>query len=304
MVLRSAVICNAKFRFYTEAMSWRSSLVFLLLMAFGANSYAAGKRILVHGHRGARARRPENTLPAFEYAIAQGVDALEMDMAVTKDNVIVISHDPILEPPVCTGPQKSAVIHQLTLAEVRQWDCGAVQNPRFPTQQTVPGTRMPTLDDVFRLAPRGSFDYNIETKSFADKPEYTPPPEEFAHMVLQKIRQYKLEKRIILQSFDFRTLVAMRKLAPEIRLSALVENDERDFVAIAATAANAEIISPDFHLVTPQKVEAAHRAGLQVVPWTADTPADWDMLIQAKVDAIISDDPAELIAYLKGKGLR
>jgi len=294
-------ICNAKFTVYTEAMYWRSSLVFLLLMAFGANSYAAGKRILVHGHRGARARRPENTLPAFEYAIAQGVDALEMDMAVTKDNVIVISHDPILEPPVCTGPQKSAVIHQLTLAEVREWDCGAVQNPRFPTQQIVPGTRMPTLDDVFRLAPRGGFDYNIETKSFPDKPEYTPPPEEFARMVLQKIRQYKLEKRIILQSFDFRTLVAMRKLAPEIRLSALVENDERDFVAIAATAANAEIISPDFHLVTPAKVEAAHLAGLQVVPWTADTPADWDMLIQAKVDAIISDDPAELIAYLKLK---
>jgi glycerophosphoryl diester phosphodiesterase len=294
-------ICNAKFTVYTEAMYWRSSLVFLLLMALGANSYAAGKRILVHGHRGARARRPENTLPAFEYAIAQGVDALEMDMAVTKDNVIVISHDPILEPPVCTGPQKSAVIHQLTLAEVRQWDCGAVQNPRFPTQQTVPGTRMPTLDDVFRLAPRGSFDYNIETKSFPDKPEYTPPPEEFARMVLQKIRQHKLEKRIILQSFDFRTLVAMRKLAPKIRLSALVENDARDFVTIAATAANAEIVSPDFHLVTPEKVEAAHRAGVQVVPWTANAPADWDMLIRAKVDAIISDDPAELIQYLKLK---
>jgi glycerophosphoryl diester phosphodiesterase len=281
-------------------MHWRISLVFLILMAFGEDS-TTEKRILVHGHRGARARRPENTLPAFEYAIAQGVDALEMDMAVTKDNVIVISHDPILEAPVCTGPQKSAVIHQLTLAEVRRWDCGAVQNPRFLTQQTVPGTRMPTLDDVFQLAPRGSFDYNIETKSIPDKPEYTPPPEEFARMVLQKIRQYKLEKRIILQSFDFRTLVAMRKLAPEIRLSALVENDGRDFVAIAAEAGKAEIVSPDFHLVTPQKVEAAHRVGVQVVPWTANTPADWDMLIQAKVDAIISDDPGALIAYLKLK---
>jgi glycerophosphoryl diester phosphodiesterase len=158
---------------------------------------------------------------------------------------------------------------------------------------------VPTLDEVFQLAPRGAFDYNIETKSFPDKPELTPPPEEFARMVLQKIRQYKLEKRIILQSFDFRTLLAMRKLAPEIRLSALVENDARDFVTIAAVAGNAEIVSPDFHLVTVQKVAAAHRAGIQVVPWTADKPADWDMLIQAKVDAIISDDPAELIAYLK-----
>lgn len=261
-------------------------------------------RILVHGHRGARARRPENTIPAFQNAIEQGVDALEMDMAVTKDNVIVISHDPILEPPVCSGPQGSAVIHQQTLAEVRQWDCGKVQNPRFPTQQTVPGTRMPTLDDVFRLATRGGFDYNIETKIFADKPEYTPSPEVFARMVLDKIREYRLEKRVILQSFDFRTLVAMRRLAPEIRLSALTESDRREFAAITAEAAKAEIISPEFHLVTPAKVEAAHKAGLQVVPWTANTKADWDRLIEAKVDAIITDDPAELIAHLKAKGLR
>lgn len=261
-------------------------------------------KILVHGHRGARARRPENTIPAFQYAIEQGVDALEMDMAVTRDNVIVISHDPILEPPVCTGPSAKAVIHELKLAEVRQWDCGAVRNPRFTTQQTIPGTRIPTLDDVFQLAGRGAFDYNIETKSFPDKPEYTPPPEEFARLVLAQVRKYKLEKRIILQSFDFRTLVAMRKLAPEIRLSALTESDPRDFTAIASEAGKAEIVSPEFHLVTPAKVEAAHRRGLQVVPWTANTPADWDVLIQAKVDAIITDDPAELIAYLKKQGLR
>ena len=177
---------------------------------------------------------PENTIPAFEYAIEAGVDVLEMDMAVTKDNVIVISHDPILEGPVCNGPRTSAVIHELTLAEVRQWDCGAVRNPRFPSQKTVPGTRMPTLEEVFRLAARGSFEFNIETKIFREHPQYTPPPEEFARLVLDKIRQFKLEKRVMLQSFDFRTLAAMRKLAPEIRLSALTEFDGREFPAIAA----------------------------------------------------------------------
>jgi glycerophosphoryl diester phosphodiesterase len=279
----------------------RYTVAIVLLASFTSG---AAERILVHGHRGARARRPENTIPAFEYAIAQGVDALEMDMAVTKDSVIVISHDPILEPPVCAGPSAKAVIHQLTLAQVRQWDCGAVRNPRFETQQTIPGTRIPTLDEVFQLASRGTFDYNIETKSFPDHPEYTPSPEVFSRMVLDKIRHYHLEKRIILQSFDFRTLIAMRKLAPEIRLSALIENDARDFTAVSAAAANAEIVSPDFHLVTPEKVAAAHHAGLQVVPWTANTPADWDKLIAAKVDAIISDDPGELIAYLRTKGLR
>ena len=141
-------------------------------------------------------------------------------------------------------------------------------------------------------------------KIFADHPEYTPAPERFAQLVLEKIRLYHLEKRVILQSFDFRTLAAMRHLAPEIRLSALTETDTRDFRAIAAEAAGARIVAPEIPLVTPAKVAAAHAAGLQVVSWTANTPAEWDLLIQARVDAIISDDPAELIAYLKRRGLR
>lgn len=259
-------------------------------------------KILVHGHRGARARKPENTIPAFQYAISAGVDALEMDMAVTKDGVIVISHDPVLHPPVCSGPQPKAVIHTLTLKEVQEWDCGRIQNPNFPTQEAIPGTRMPTLDDVFALAKEGSFDYNIETKISPKTPEYTPGPDVFAQMVLAKIRQHKLEKRIILQSFDFRTLIAMKSLAPEIRLSALTESDPRPFSVIAAEA-KADIISPHYKLVTPAKVAEAHAAHLQVVPWTADAPEDWDKLIEAKVDAIISDDPAALIAYLKKRGL-
>lgn len=254
--------------------------------------------IQVHGHRGARAIRPENTLPAFEYAIAAGVDALELDMAVTRDNVVVVSHDPFLEPPVCSGPQPKAMIRELTLAQVKQWDCGAKQNPAYPRQQAVPGTRMPTLEEVFALAPKGRFDFNIETKSSPQHPEYTPPPEEFARMVLDQVRKHHLETRVILQSFDFRTLLAMKKLAPEIRRSALYEGAARDFVQIAKEA-GAQIVSPNIRLVTPEQVAAAHAAGLQVVPWTANTPQEWDRLIAAKVDAIISDDPAALIAHLK-----
>ncbi len=260
-------------------------------------------RIQVYGHRGARAMRPENTLPAFEYALAQGVDALELDMAVTRDNVLAISHDPILHPPVCSGPAPSAVIHQLTWAEVQKWDCGAVRNPAFQSQQTVPGTRMPRLEDVFQLASRGKFDFDIETKIFPDKPELTPSPEEFARLVLEQIRKFHLESRVILQSFDFRTLRAMKQMAPEIRLAALYSGPARDFVEIAKEA-QAGIISPEFKLVTPEQVKKAHGANLVVVPWTANTPKDWDRLIDAKVDAIISDDPAALIAHLRAKGLR
>lgn len=281
----------------------RYAAISLVCLACALMMPAAAPKILVHGHRGARAMRPENTLAAFQYAIGIGVDVLELDMAVTKDNVIVVSHDPYLHPPVCSGNVDKATIHELTLAEVKQWDCGKIRNPGFPKQTPIEGTRMPTLDEVFALAPGNNVQFNIETKSFVDHPELTPPPEEFSRMVLAVIRKHKLENRVMLQSFDFRTLRAMKKLAPEIRRVALWEGADRDFVSIAQEA-EATIVSPAYHLVTPEKVSAAHAAGLQVVPWTADRPADWDKLIAAQVDAIITDDPAELIGYLKGKGLR
>ena len=262
----------------------------------------AASRILVHGHRGARAMYPENTIPAFEYAIKAGADVLEMDVAVTKDNVLVISHDPHMNPEICKGPQSNALIHSLTLEQVRQYDCGALRNPRFPTQHPVPGTHIPTLDEVLSLSSQGAFEYNIETKSFPDHPEYTPSPEVFAKLMLAQIRKHKLEARVIVQSFDFRTLHAMKRLAPEIRLSALYEGTPRSFVEIAHEA-GAQIISPLAQLVTKEQVKAAHAAKLQVVPWTANAPADWDQLIDAGVDAIISDNPAALLAHLKAKGL-
>jgi len=122
-------------------------------------------------------------------------------------------------------------------------------------------------------------------------------------MMLDVIRKHKLESRAIVQSFDFRTLRAMKKLAPDIRLSALWEGAPRPFPEIAREA-EAGIISPAYRLVTPEQVKSSHAANLQVVPWTANTPADWQKLVDANVDAIISDDPAELIAFLKQKGLR
>ncbi len=261
------------------------------------------KDILVHGHRGARARRPENTIPAFEYAIHAGVDALEMDVAVTKDNVLVISHDPHISAQICTGPRPGVAIHELTRAQLREYDCGTLRNPHFPEQQPAPGTPIPTLDEVLALSSQGDFLFNIETKSFPQHPELTPPPQEFARMLLASIRRHHLEKRVIVQSFDFRTLIAMKKLAPEMQLSALWEGGPRSFVDIAKEAGGTPIVSPIYKIVTPERVAEAHAAGVQVVPWTVDTPPDWDRMIDAKVDAIITDDPAALLAYLKERGL-
>ena len=224
-------------------------------------------RPLVHGHRGARAVLPENTIPVFQYAIQAGADAVEMDVAVSSDNLPVISHDPHID--------SGMAIRQLTLAELK----------------------LPTLDQVLSLSAGNHVHFNIEIKSFPEHPELTPPPDIFAAMILEVIQKRKLEPRCIVQSFDFRILHEMKRIAPAIRLAALWEGAPRPFIEIAQEA-GAGIIAPHFVLVTPEEVQAAHAAKLEVIPWTANTPEDWRKLIDAGVDAIITDDPAALIAYL------
>jgi len=244
----------------------------------------AEARILVHGHRGARAVLPENTIPAFEYAIQAGADFIELDVGVTKDDVPVVTHDPEINPRIRPGPHAGVAIRTLTLAEVREY----------------PGPDIPTLDEVLGL-PRVQF--NIELKSFPDRPELAPAPDQFALLVYQAIAKHNLDSRCIVQSFDFRILHAMKRLAPAIRIAALWVGLPRPLADIAQEA-GAKIVAPEHHLVTHEAVEKAHGAHLEVVPWTANTPADWQRLIDAGVDGIITDDPAALIAYLKTQRLR
>jgi glycerophosphoryl diester phosphodiesterase len=279
-----------------------SRRVFIAALAVTDLSAEGKRRILVHGHRGARARRPENTLPAFRYATEEGVDVLELDVAVTKDNVPVVSHDPLLNPAICSGPKLGIPIRTLTIGELNAYDCGARRNPLFVKQVPVPGTRVPSLDEVFALGRGNSVQFNVETKIFADKPELTPGPEEFTRLVLDSIRRHAVRDRVILQSFDPRTLRAVKSIEPAIRRSALFETG-RDWMEVAREF-EATILSPQFQLVTPGRVAQAHAAGLQVVPWTANKPEDWAKLAQAGADAIISDDPASLIAWLKAQGMR
>jgi glycerophosphoryl diester phosphodiesterase len=224
----------------------------------------------VHGHRGARAVLPENTLAGFQYAVAASADYIEMDVAVTRDDVLVLSHDPVL--------RSGEVIRELTREQLRRAD------------PAVPG-----LDDVLALAGIG---FNIEMKSYPDHPEFTPEPDRCAALVLEAIHRQRVESRAIVESFDFRVLRAMRRIAPGLRLAALIEDGDPDFVA-ATRAAEADIIAPEFHMVTREKVAAAHAAGIEVVTWTANLPSDWQRLADAGVDGIITDDPAALIAWLR-----
>lgn len=249
--------------------------------------------IRVHGHRGARAVLPENTIPGFDYAIKLGVHAIEMDVVVTKDGVVVVSHDPEMNRGFCRGPAGTTVIRKMTFAELQRWDCGAIANPYFPKQRAVPAARIPALSEVLALAPLASFDFHIEAK-----PVLQLSPTSFAQLILEQIRLHEVQSRVALLSFDYRILHEMKRLDPYIPLCALYESGPRTYLSLAEES-GASIVSPRYTTVTPAKVEEAHKAGLQIVAWTASQPRGWNKLIAAKVDAIVTDDPAGLIAYLK-----
>jgi len=314
-------------------------LILTALPLAAQTNVKASPTILVHAHRGGRSYRPENSLPSFKYAISVGADVLELDLAVTSDNVLVVSHSPYLTQPApealskdprmsaaiaaalanerhCDGPPlpPGTYIHSLTMAQLRKYDCGAHALPAFPKQVAVPHTPIPTFDEVLALAPQGSFQFNVETKIFPNRPEITPAPEAFVAMIDEAVRRHHLQSRVILQSFDFRTLRAMRVLDPEIRLSALfgqpqydvmmgLTDTEKSFSHIAQVAElrPGDFFSPDASLATPDEVKWAHAHDFQVAPYTVNDADGWQKLANAQVDGMITDDPAGLLQWLRAQ---
>ncbi len=262
-----------------------------------------GQRIAVHGHRGARAVLPENTLAAFTYAIDAGADYIEMDIQATADGVLVVCHDPVLRRRLCQGPPGSREVGRLTLEQLRRFDCGSLTDRRFPRQAAVPGQRVPTLDEVLALAGHGGFRFNIEVKTFPQRPRRGSPPETLAGLLVEAVNRRGLAPRVEAQSFDLRVLRAISALDRTLPLAALCQFAGRDFLR-RARQVGATTVGPYQRLLTRGAVARAHAVGLRVVPWTANRPRDWARLIRAGVDGIISDDPAGLIQYLRQRGLR
>lgn len=282
----------------------------ILLQSFIALS--ATHPIQVHGHRGARAMRPENTIPAFEYALTAGVDVLELDLGVTKDNKLVIIHDQMINPEICLDPNNKKItrptpVNSLTLSELKTYDCGALKNSKFEKQKPEPGTRVPSFDQFAQWLethpnPRAkTVKLNVEMKSEESQPELSPDPATFAKLLISALKRHKLMSRTIIQSFDFRTLVEARKLAPKAVISLLIENRPSESLVELAKKYNAEIVSPNQEWLTVEDVTPAKAAGVKVVPWTANAEKEWKKLVEMGVDGIISDDPFELLKYLEKK---
>jgi glycerophosphoryl diester phosphodiesterase len=292
----------------------------------------------LEAHRGGRALRPENTLPSFANALSMGVDTLELDMGVTRDGVIVVSHERGLNPDLARAPDgkyiSSGVPYvKLTLAEVKTYDVGQIRPgsdyaARFPDQLAIPGTRVPTLAEVFDLVRRSGNRHvrlNIETKIDPTHPEESLDPQSFVTTVLSLLRREHFTDRVMIESFDWRTLLLVQKQAPEIPtvyLTQVQQPEENIYldksspwtagfdpmkyggsVPRAVRAAGGKIWSPLYEDVTASSIAEAHGLGLPVIVWTVNDPKDMSRLIDMGVDGIISDRPDLLRTVAASKGI-
>lgn len=287
------------------AAAWKPAAAAAALALLAAAPAAAWE---VEGHRGARAARPENTMSAFRYALDAGADVLELDLHVTKDDVLVVTHDPHVNPDLCLDYngqrlKRWVLVRQLTLEELKHFDCGTLVNPRFPEQVPQPEEHIPTFEELLaRLEkdpnPRArKVKLNVETKSEEAHPEYAPAPEAFVRLVLAAAKKHNLGKRLVLQSFDYRTLLAAKKLEPKLTTSALVEFRPKETLAALARRVKADVVSPNHEWLTQADVTALHEAGIRVVPWTANKEEDWKRLAELGVDGIITDDPKAALKF-------
>jgi glycerophosphoryl diester phosphodiesterase len=287
----------------------------------------------LQGHRGARGLVPENTVPGWRKALELGVDTIECDMAVTKDGVVVVYHDLRLNPDITRGPdgqwleKTGPAIRELTFEELQKYDVGRIKPGTkyaqdFPEQQPVDGTRIPRLADLFDLVKKSGNDkvgFDCETKLSPVEPDATLPPEDFARRVIEEIRRHGMAGRMMIQSFDWRTLQVVQKEAPEIRTMYLSsprtlkpEADGRPSpwlagfapekhgsVPKAVKAAGGKIWAPNQTYLTPELLAEARSLGLVVIPWTVNDPAMMRKLLDMGVDGIISDRPDLVQVELK-----
>ena len=267
-------------------------------------------KIDVQGHRGCRGLLPENSIPAFQKAIDLGVNTLEIDLIVSKDKKVVVSHDPYLSHEIALDPsgneisiseEKSYNLYTMTYDSIKMYDCGSKQHPRFPNQKKLK-VHKPLLTEVIDLAEEQTnrkIQYNIEIKSLPMWDNvFTPNVEEFVALVLKVINDKGISNRVTLQSFDVRALEEIKKNRPHIKTSLLVDEYESINNKLNQLSYKPEIISPYFKLINASIVKNLQKKGYKVIPWTINEQKDINAMIDYKVDGIISDYPDRVIQLL------
>lgn len=295
----------------------------------------------LQGHRGARGLWPENTLLGFERAIDLGVCALEFDCAVTHDGVVVVTHDPELNPDGtrdATGrflPAAGPPVYSLSFAQLESYDVGRLRPAssyaaQFPRQEGIDGLTVPRLSEVLSLIlarGKGRVRASIEVKTFPGQPQLAPEPAAFIQAVRTEVERTGSLAIVSILAFDWRVLGAAKSLMPTVPRVALSEQqpaedtimlgsprpspwlaglDPKDFAGSMprlVQAAGAQTWGPNYLDLDAQQVAEAHALGLRVVPFTVNARTDMERMLAFKVDGMISDRPDTLREVLKGRGL-
>ena len=272
----------------------------------------------LQGHRGARGVAPENTLAAFAAALAAGVDTLELDVGVTRDGVVVVHHDRRLNPDIARGPDgrwieaPGPLLRSLTFAELRRYDVGRLRPGSkyaalHPEQEPVDGARIPRLAELFALVRKAGntqVRFNIETKLSPAAPEETLAPAPFARAVIDEIRAAGVAARASVQSFDWRTLKEVERVAPEIATAYLTGRRRGKASQPAAVhAAGGRIWSPNYEELDSAALVEARKLELKVIPWTVNEPGYIERFLDLGVDGLITDYPERVRAELARRGL-
>lgn len=289
-------------------MSKKHQFILLACMCISAMSAAQtnmDKKTEIHGHRGFRGHFPENTLTAFKEAVKLGVDAIELDIVISKDSQVVVSHEPWFNHRICSGPDGEKVrsrrqrnLHTMNYSEIRQYDCGKLGNSEFPQQKAIPEYK-PLLSEVIEtmeaccrenhLAP---VQYNIEIKSskMGDR-KYHPVPKKIAALLDAVIKRYNINERILVQSFDVRSLQEFHKLEPSIRIGLLIANLGSVEHNVKKLGFVPYMYNPNVKMVRASLVKQVHRKGAKIIVWTVNSEKDMQRLIKLGVDGLITDYP-------------
>ena len=277
-------------------------IIFNIIILLRLYVYFTNKsKLEIHGHRGARSIYPENSILGFDYAMSIGVDVLEMDLNMTKDKNIIIYHDKNINTKLCkNGP--SLPIKDLTLSQIKEYDCGAFQDINFK-EQHVQIQKIPTLIELLEWinksnhSNKNTIKLNIEIKT---TPELDTDSEviEFANRVISILNKYNIKDRVIIQSFDERALKVIKSVEPSIKLSLLIEDPKINMIELAKKL-NVDIISPEYILINKELVKEIHNNGFKVLPWTINSTKIFQQMIDMNVDGNISDNPKEMIDYIK-----
>ncbi len=263
----------------------------------------------IHGHRGFRGLYPENTILGFLKAAELGVDVLEMDICISADRKVVVSHEPYMNPEICITPKGHPVepvsalkynLYKMNYKEIRKFDCGTKYLSSYPLQKKIRSVK-PLLFDVLETIEKrfNRLKYNIEIKaSPALDRLFTPEPAEYSKLVLETIKPFNLEERVNLQSFDLRILEEVHKQSPETLIALLVDEKESISEKLDLLSFRPQIISPHFGSLDKNTVSDLKREGYKIIPWTVNSLDDLRLMIDLKVDAIITDYPDRLMALL------